>query len=318
MRVTGLVGNLGVVLTVVAAILLLARVMEPVAPTPAPQLAAFAGWALPVWVLAGAALLVGGPRWPAVAVAAGLALQIWWALPNRHPAVADGVRLRLMTANVEYGGADADQILDLVRRHEIDVLVVQELTPGFVDKLRAGGIDAQLGHCDLHPHWTAAGTGIWSRWPLRPVGLLPSRGFTMPQVLITVPGARKVTVTGVHAIAPARGRVPSWRSDLITLADAVKATSGPRIYAGDFNASRDHSGFRSILHAGVIDAGDAAGLAPWPGFTWPTNRLGPPATRLDHVLLTPESLAVRKVQVVTVRGTDHRAVIAELGVSART
>jgi endonuclease/exonuclease/phosphatase (EEP) superfamily protein YafD len=342
------IGRIGAILAILATVPTLARLVEPVSPSPAPQLAAFAPWVLPVWVVAGALLVFDGPRWLAAAVVVAIALHAWWLIPPANARAAasqastGGVPMRLMTLNVEFGRADAVQTLELVRRHEVDVLVVEELTPGFVSRLRAAGVDAVLGYSDLHPHYTAAGTGIWSRWPLRPIGLLPSMGFTMPRAAITVPALKaglksgtasgsqtgasvggrgvglssgEVTVTGVHTIAPMPYRVGLWRSDLRTLATTVASSSGPQIFAGDFNASRDHGGFRDILAKGVVDAGDAVAVAPWPGFTWPADGPGPPATRLDHVLITPDSLAVRRVQVVTVPGTDHRAVIVELSVS---
>jgi endonuclease/exonuclease/phosphatase family metal-dependent hydrolase len=87
------------------------------------------------------------------------------------------------------------------------------------------------------------------------------------------------------------------------------------IYAGDFNASRDHAEFRAILGTGLVDAGDALSVAPWPGFTWPTDQFGPAATRIDHILITPTSIGVRKVTIVSVPGTDHLGVIADLEVS---
>ena len=51
----------GVLVAVAAAVPTVARVLEPHVGTPAPQLAAFAPWALPGWLLAGALLLVGRP-----------------------------------------------------------------------------------------------------------------------------------------------------------------------------------------------------------------------------------------------------------------
>jgi endonuclease/exonuclease/phosphatase family metal-dependent hydrolase len=138
-------------------------------------------------------------------------------------------------------------------------------------------------------------------------------------VTLTLPAspsgpARTVSVTGVHTQPPRPDRLAGWRRDLATIADraATDQHLGPRIYTGDFNASRDHAGFRAILDTGLVDAGDAGSAAPWPGFTWPTDRFGPAATRIDHVLLTPGTIGVRKVTVVTVSGTDHHGVVADL------
>jgi endonuclease/exonuclease/phosphatase (EEP) superfamily protein YafD len=315
-----LISLVGLVLAIAASIPPLARIFEPVAPSPAPQLAAFVPWALPVWLVAGVLLLIGGPRPLAIAVAGAIALQGRWLRVDHGTLPASGTGVSLMTLNVLFGRADAEATVDLVRRHRIDVLVLQEMTPEFVERLRAAGIDTLLGHCDLHPRAASAGTGIWSRWPMRALGLLPSQGAMMPQAAIAIPIAGgeqpdviEVTVTGVHTVAPMPGRVKRWRADLATLATCAQTSFGPRIFAGDFNASRNHSGFRSILAAGLVDAADLTGRSARPGFTWPSDRFGPALIRLDHVLVTPDSIGVRKVRVVTVRGTDHHGVIADLG-----
>jgi endonuclease/exonuclease/phosphatase (EEP) superfamily protein YafD len=318
-----LISLAGLVLAIAASLPVLARLLEPVSPSPAPQLASFVPWALPVWLTAGALLLVGGPRLLAIVPVAAIALQVRWLRTERDHPPASGTALSLMTLNVLFGRADATATVELVRQHRIDVLVLQEMTPEFVELLQAAGIDALLGHSHLHPRPRSAGTGIWSRWPLRPLDLLPSRGATMPQVAIAVPtqapdgiqapdGVQELTVTGVHTVAPVPGRVEHWRADLATLAAAARTGSGPRIFTGDFNASRDHSGFRAVLAGGLMDAADLSGGPAKPGFTWPGDRFGPAVVRLDHVLMTPGSVSVRKVTVVAVRGTDHHGVIADL------
>jgi endonuclease/exonuclease/phosphatase family metal-dependent hydrolase len=54
-------------------------------------------------------------------------------------------------------------------------------------------------------------------------------------------------------------------------------------------------------------------MLPWRGVTWPADRhLLPALVRLDHVLVTPQSIGVERLQVVPVPGTDHRAVLADL------
>ena len=308
---------------VAAAVPTVARVLEPHVGTPAPQLAAFAPWALPVWLLAGALLLVGRPLRArgAIVLVVGVMVVVgvrWQVPPSsaRHAAQDDpasGVRVRVMTVNVMLGQGDAGRVFALVRQHQVDVLVVEELTPAFAARLKAAGIDAVLSHPDLHPHAGAAGTGIWSRWPLTPHGTIPSAGFEMPTVTVTPPGLPGgVSVTGIHTRPPVTdaGHVRWWRRDLAGLAAAARARpDGPQIWTGDFNASRDHSGFRSILDTGLVDAGDAVSVASWPGFTWPA---GHPVTRIDHVLVTPASVRVRRVVVVTVGGTDHHGVMADL------
>lgn len=324
-----LLNLLGVLVAVLAAVPFGARLLEPRFDTPVPQLAAFGTWTLPLWVLAGVLLLVGRSRRGGGVVLAVIVLVVVvgvrWQVPSTlaraavRTSAAAGVPLRVMTVNVEFGQADAAQAVALVREHQVDVLVVEEMTPDFVDRLQGAGIGTQLRYSDLHPQVGPGGTGIWSRWVVRSSGALPSAGFEMPMASITLPGgsARTLTVTGIHTQAPTprSGPLTGWRRDLSTIAKVEASRDprgGPAIYAGDFNASRDHAGFRAILATGLVDAADAVPAASWPGFTWPADRAWPAFTRIDHVLLTPSSIGVRNVTVLNLEGTDHHPVVADL------
>ena len=125
-----------------------------------------------------------------------------------------------------------------------------------------------------------------------------------------------MTVTGVHTVSPGRSRIHAWNQDLRTLRAAAVATSGAQIMLGDFNASRDHAPFRALTRSGLVDATETVRTTPWAGVTWPADRGRWPATvRLDHVLVTPGPVAVRRVWVERVVGTDHKAVIADLAIA---
>lgn len=296
----------------------LARVAGGAAGTPLPQLAAFAPWAVLGWSLA-VLLFVLARRWrPLAAVLVALALHLWWLVPPseaREEAVAAGagagIPVRVMTVNARLGQADPDAIVEAAAARDVDVLSVQELNPPLAAALERR-LAARFPHRDLHPDRSAAaGTGIWSRWPLRPLGLVENT-FRTPQVRISVPGAGRVTVTAVHPVSPRRGTVGEWNRDLDLVGAAVRPIPGPQIVLGDFNATRDHHGFRELLRTGLIDAADAVGL-PWTGFTWPADHpRAPVAVRIDHVLVTPEHFTVQDADTEGIAGTDHRAVVAEL------
>jgi endonuclease/exonuclease/phosphatase family metal-dependent hydrolase len=126
-----------------------------------------------------------------------------------------------------------------------------------------------------------------------------------------------VTVSAVHTMSPLPGRVGEWVNDLAGIRRWVDTTPGTQIVLGDFNATRDHSGFRALLGGpnALTDSAEAAGVTggAWPGFTWPADkRVVPSFMRLDHVLVTPDTVRVEGLDVVTVPGTDHRGLIATL------
>jgi endonuclease/exonuclease/phosphatase (EEP) superfamily protein YafD len=290
--------------------------------TPIPQLAAFAPWATLGWAVV-LLLLLAGRWWVLAALAAILVVvQISWVLPSRGSGAAAGARpgavtVRVMAINVKVGAADVNQVLQLVKAQNIDLLVVEEGQPRFVDPLQTA-LKPQLPHILLSNEGYPSGTVIWSRWPIRQVGPTIGQFHEIARMQLQVPGAVPVTVTAVHTVSPGRGRIDGWNDDLRTLRAASLSTSGPQVMLGDFNASRDHAPFRALLRTGLVDGAEAVRMTPWSGVTWPTDAAKLPVlVRLDHVLVTPDSVGVRSLKVATVSGTDHRAVLAELAFAPR-
>ena len=93
------------------------------------------------------------------------------------------------------------------------------------------------------------------------------------------------------------------------VASLCRRPSAGLIVAGDFNATRDHAPLRNL--GGCISAGEQAGiggLATWPSSTG-TTLLG---ATIDHVLVNGTAWEGKKGRVVTIPGTDHRAVVVQL------
>jgi endonuclease/exonuclease/phosphatase (EEP) superfamily protein YafD len=284
--------------------LVAAMAYTPYAAALAP-LPVLAGLLLRRWVVAGVAGLA----------AAALALAVVpRAVGGPQPEVAEGPTLVVMTANLYEGQGDAAAVMKLVRERQVDVLSVQELTPGALGRLHAAGAAELLpGHAE-DPRPGGAGSALLARRPVRPTGARDVAGAAQPQVTLGVPGAPPVRVKAVHPPRPighATERV--WRR-------AMRAMPGSdgrgdvQILAGDFNATLDHRELRRLLDRGYVDAGDAAGEGlVW---TWPAlrRRRALPVT-IDHVLVD-RRVRVRRVRVERIPGSDHRAVIAELALPA--
>lgn len=242
------------------------------------------------------------------------------------PASPDGPtgtrEITVMTFNALTGLADPQAVIRTVRDRDVDVLALEETTFEFAVALRRRGLKDLLPYEAGRTSYGAGGTTLWSRWPAEYVGEVRGTGYALPKRAILVPGGPRITVTAVHTLSPIPGRVRGWRVDLEALAADVPRVSGPQVYLGDFNATRDHAAFRRLLSgpSALTDASEAVGLigGAWPGFTWPSGQYGgvPSFLRLDHVLVTPSSIAVRSVDVVPLPGSDHSAVVARLAVAA--
>jgi endonuclease/exonuclease/phosphatase family metal-dependent hydrolase len=338
----GVSGVAALILTALAFPSLLARITGGHPPRPGPQLAALA----PVAVLpaVSAVVIVATTAWwLAVLLALPAAMLLAWQLPRRRPPgyragggsglAAEVPTLRMFTVNVRGGWADPDAMLRTLRRHDVDVLVIQELTPSMVSRLAAAGLAEVLPSAHLDPRPGSAGSGLWARCPLQPLPPLPGLMAATPRVRVDLAGGQAVTLVVVHVKAPTKGRATQWQRELAILGSELAGTPGPQVVAGDFNASRDHQPFRDVLARGFLDCADAAQRRPWPGFTWPTNldtrvnqsrprfrdwlrtRRILPVMRLDHVLVSRAGAAVREVRTIRIPGTDHRGVLAVIDLS---
>ena len=240
-------------------------------------------------VLAGGLLAASGARW----------------VPRRHPSAPSEPTLRIMSANLLLGRADARDLVARARMLTVDVLAVQELTPQLTEALRAVGVD------ELFPYSVVRdgldGTAIWSRLPLvgRPVvaGLIS----TSAVATLTRPDGASITVASVHPRAPWPQSFASRAVDeLIALRGWLDTVPGPLVIAGDFNATSDHALFRDLLTSGRADAAEACGTV-WLR-TFPSNSWCPPIAGLDHLVIGG-GMTATEIRSVHILGSDHRAVL---------
>jgi endonuclease/exonuclease/phosphatase family metal-dependent hydrolase len=255
-------------------------------------------------------------RWvPAVVAAVATAVLVACVLPRVLPDAdrgpRDGVRLRVLTANLLKGGADPDRLTTVVRERGVDVLAVQEFTPEAAAALDARGVAGLLPYRHLVAEPGTTGSGLYSRFPVTGAGTRRNGGgFAQAYGTVTVPGAAPVVVESAHPAAPyAVSALDDWRSDLA--AQPRADAGGPaRILLGDFNSTLDHGLLRSLVDSGYRDAAEVtgAGLAG----TWGPYDGDPiPPVTLDHVL-ADRRIGVRDAAVHDLPGSDHRPVYAEL------
>ncbi len=248
------------------------------------------------------------------AAGAALAAAVLVRAGRQRPAVPapDGDRLRIATVSLRLGLVAAGPVLDLVRRHHVDVLVVAELTPEAEAELRAGGIDGLLPHAHVIPARPgavpSASGAVWSRRAVWARGATPG-GFEQPWVRLAISSGPDVEITAVHTRPPSTSptAVRDWTDDLTALPGTEPGVL--RVLAGDFNATLDHAAMRAVLRRGYLDAAWVTGRAL--AWTWRPLRLRFPRLALDHVLVDPR-ISVAAVAFLPLPGSDHRVVVADL------
>ena len=264
-----------------------------------------------------AALLTAGVavalrNWAAAVVAALAAVYLAVAVLPR--AIGGDVEqptgrktFTVLSSNVYLGAASPAALVALVDRYQPDLLSVQELTPSFVVRLQRAGLGRRLPHAVLMPQPRGRGGGLYSRYPLARLAHQTNFRFRMPRAVLTLPDGRRLRVIAVHPMPPNMD-YEEWKAALDSLPDSGAGT--PWVLAGDFNASLDQAEFRDVVDSGYRDAADATGQGLQP--TWPTGEVLPwGVMTIDHVL-ADRRLGVADFGVVSLEGSDHRSVHAQL------
>ena len=280
--------------------------------TTAVQVQAFAPLAIPLYAALVLVLLVvllradqrTLPGVAALLATALLTVHVTWVAPLvRAEAAPPGEPLTVMSANLWRGRADVGEVLAVARESDVSLLVLEEVRPAALARLEVAGVAESFPYRVGDP----GDTMVLSRSPL-----------TEPEPLLDGTGSWAVTWQGrrvyaVHSSYPRRNA--DWRRDLAELAQAARAER-PDLMLGDFNATRDHRPFRTLLDVGYRDAAEQAGAGWQP--TWPapgtTRQMGvllPPTVAIDHVLVGP-GLVAASTHTRVVGGTDHQALVARL------
>lgn len=267
-----------------------------------------------------------------VVTVCALAVMVWWHhgyfLPGERvctsataavqtAADSSDSAARIMTLNTKNGGASAQEVVDLVRSQNVEILCLQELSDEFINELGAAGI------YDLLPYYVISDAasevsnggrnGIWTLAPMSNTSgnLLPIETSSMPAGTVQI-GGSAVRVVSVHPNSPVRGAQDLWDSGLSVIG-SLSDYDHNYLVMGDFNSTWDHARFRELLGSSFVDASEQAGE----GFhmTYPSDGL-PSLVEIDHIVYARDSgLVVSDLQTVEVSGTDHRALLGTLEVS---
>lgn len=159
-------------------------------------------------------------RWAAAAVAGVAALLLITAVAPRllgGDTYLSGRPVSVMSANVLKGQGQAEQLLDMARERDVEILTVQELTPRIARDLDRLGIRKSFPHAVLDPKPGVSGGGVYSSYP---ASRLPDSylEFTQARARIELPDAQPLDVTSVHPVPPtSSAAIEQWRAGLDSL-----------------------------------------------------------------------------------------------------
>lgn len=289
----------------------------------------FAFWILgTAWLASWFRTLLGG-HWWSLLIGEGLGVlflrHFAWIVSRREQVQKKSdlhtSNLKLVTANLLKKSVDLTSTAEAFQNHQVDVALLQEVTPGAFSSLK-GPL------CDSHP-WSYWVSNPMSRLGLGVVSSLPvvvekqwSVGITGPYCLrmrFLAAGA-SFLIYNLHLVSPLYNH-PEMTPDrslairtfqLETILEDAKAQDGPVLLMGDWNATEGSDIYRKACIS-FVDVWAEYGHGP--GWTWPHN-LEPhmnwpfkPCLRLDHVFCSKD-LAMGRPQVLDITSeSDHSPVL---------
>ncbi len=134
----------------------------------------------------------------------------------------------------------------------------------------------------------------------------------LPAIVVTVRVRdAELSVLHAHTLPPRLfDMVGEWHRMMDRIESEVRRLPRPLLLAGDLNTTQFSERYERLRKLGLRGAHEAVGR----GFatTWPNGRFPFPPIRLDHLLVSDE-VSVLDVREGAGRGSDHRPLIAELG-----
>jgi endonuclease/exonuclease/phosphatase (EEP) superfamily protein YafD len=266
----------------------------------------------------GAIIFAVGRRWTSAILATTLtllAVAVQAPLFVAEDPQSDTVPLRIMTANLYLGQADARSVVAAATARA-DVLAVQELTPDEAERMSKAGVDEVFRYRALDARDYASGGGLWSRYPIVESHHIDGYELAMVSARLRIDNvAVNPTVVVAHLSGPWPQPIDGWKGDLERMRGTVQqvadaAHGGCAIVAGDFNSTRDMKPFRKMLGDGFRDAAEQSGAGFIP--TYPGNSSVPPFMAIDHVLVS--QCAATSARAVGLPGSDHRGFVANVDV----
>lgn len=263
---------------------------------------AVAAWCFRRWLLAALATVA------VVFHVAMLATTVGSTEPVTDAARA-APRLRVVTANVRFDNFDRDALAHELLAADADVVLLQEITPGWVRALSAAGFDAEYPYSVNYPNG-AGGQAVYSRLPLLDVQRAMREFWPTYSARIEV-GGRAVSLVDVHAIGPPQG-MDKHRDTVDSILDVTRSMPEPRVVAGDFNATPYNETMHRFEALGLDSAFERRGRGL--DVTWPNGeRLFPPPIQVDHVLVD-DGIVVLDVDTLRGTGSDHQPIVVDLAI----
>ena len=131
-------------------------------------------------------------------------LALGYVVPTNDRAIQPSATVRVMTFNTKQGCADAQQIVRTIQSEHVEILAMQEVSSGLLDRLHDAGIEDYLPYsvsAQLTWHDNGGVNVLYSVHPLQETtqDLIPIESSSIPAATVDFNG-RKVRFGSVHRL----------------------------------------------------------------------------------------------------------------------
>lgn len=255
-------------------------------------------WYAVAWGLSCTLMAIGQRRWLwALPVAA-----LPWLTASRPATEAlRPTELVVVVANVNIHQRDPHRLLEWLRTHPANIVVLTELSPTYAKQLAAAA-NGGFSHAAIHAQDSPPGLGILSDRPLHDQRLhSDALGALHLETRIVLHG-QSIRLIAVHPKPPMAVRKFRARDQL--LRELAQSTTHPLIVAGDLNATPWSSALYAAQRHQLLRV---TGSAP----TYPSEGAGLIGIGIDHVLVSPQLAGTFRQRGPDI-GSDHLPVRAGL------
>lgn len=223
--------------------------------------------------------------------------------------IVDGEKLTVMTFNVKSANTNYQRAIDWILENDPDIVAILEVNDEWARHLET--LKSEYPHHRVEPRANNFGMALFSRLNLASIETFPPEN--QPSIKATVEtDSGEFELVATHPIPPMNSTRFQKRNELLVEMAGQLDQSQPRILIGDFNMTPWSPWFQVICREGQIrDASKGFGVKN----TWQVYPTILGGLKIDHVLLS-EHFKCTQFEVSPFLGSDHRAVMCELTLSA--
>ena len=241
---------------------------------------------------------------PAAAIAAvGLLVNAAVILPL-YATPFDSARTTLTVAsfNLLSSNENHDGVIEWIREADADVVFLHEGTEAWEDALHGAGLTYDIV-TTREPHFAFGTIAL-----VPPGSVVTDHGFARTEHRAVEVEVNRITVIGIHPLAPVTAEDADLRNDQLRwAAERARSRAGEAIVIGDFNATPwSHAFRREFTNAGLLNSLAGSG----PRGTWRVGTIW--QLPIDNAVLT-DRLGVVSHEVGPDLGSDHRPLLIEIG-----